>query len=149
MKPIKFAVSLVIYNPKNKNEILAVLRPTNDDSLPNIWGLPSTSVKDGELPEEAAKRVGKEKLATEIELVSRVGIKHSEREHYELILMDVEVKIIGKDPSVKDAVTTGTKYVDQKWTSDLSIFLPGAKLGGICSRILLESKGIDWENKFK
>ena len=117
MKPTNFAIAVVLPNPKNEKEILAVLRPPEDTSLPNIWGLPAVMVKNGEMPEDAVRRVGKEKLDTEIEPVSQVGIKSHDRGEYELILMDVKAKLVGKEPSVTNATTTGIKYVEQSWVS--------------------------------
>lgn len=145
MKPTKFAIAVVVRNPRNKSEVLAVLRPPNDDSLPNVWGLPAVVVKEGELPEESVKRLGVEKLATEIRAVSYVGIKQIEREEFELILMDIEAELVGGSPSVTLATTTGTKYVDQLWVSDYAIFKEAASKGSLCTRIFLESQGMSWD----
>lgn len=146
MKQIKFAVSAVIFNPQNPQEVFAVLRPPEDESLPNVWGLPAVSVKAGELPETAIRRLGKEKLGTEIEPISYVGIQSIDRGDYELILMDVEARVVGNDPSVMEATTSGTKYADQKWTEDYSLFKEAAKKGSLCTRIFLESKNINWSD---
>ena len=144
MKPTKFSIAAVVVNPKNSAEILAIKRPPNDDGLPNVWGLPAVTPKDGELPEAAVKRLGTEKLATDIEPVAYVGIKRADRGTYELILMDITVRLIGVEPSVKDATTTGTKYVDQQWTSNYSLFKDAAAKGSLCSQIFLQSKGMSW-----
>lgn len=145
MKPTNFAVAAIISNPNSLKEILAVKRPPDDESLPDVWGLPAVTVKEGELPEDAIRRLGVEKLSTKIEPISYVGIKRADRGSYELILMDIAAELKGQEPSVKEATTTGTKYVDQKWTNDYAIFEEAAKKGSLCSRILLESKGIPWE----
>lgn len=144
MKPTKFSIAVVLLNPENTSEFLAVKRPPDDDSLPNVWGLPALTVKNGELPEEAVTRLGIEKLATNIEADSFIGIKRAERTIYELILMDISAKLKGIQPSVKDASTSGTKYVDQKWTSNYDILKEAASKGSLCSRIFLESKGLTW-----
>lgn len=145
MKQTKFSIALAIENPKNEAEILVVKRSPDDDSLPNIWGLPATSLKGSELPEEIVKRIGQEKLGTQVKPKSFIGIKSIDMGHYELILMDIRVKLIGNDPDVHKANTAGSKYVDQKWTSDFSILIPGAQQGSLCDRIFLESQNIDWE----
>lgn len=145
MKPAKFAIAAVVWNPQNRSEVLAVLRPPNDDSLPNVWGLPAVVVKEGELPEAAIKRLGIEKLSTEIRAVSYVGIQRIERQDFELILMDIEAELIGIEPSVLLATTTGTKYVEQLWVSDYGIFKEAASKGSLCTRIFLESQGVTWE----
>lgn len=145
MKPTKFSIAVAIFNPDNNSEVLAVKRPPTDDSLPNVWGLPAVTPIDGELPETAVKRLGIEKLVTNIEAVSYIGIKYTERSAYNLILMEVEARLIGESPSVKDATTIETKYVDQQWTSDYSIFKKAASKGSLCSQIFLKSKGISWD----
>lgn len=111
----------------------------------DVWGLPAVLIEEDELPEDAVRRTGKEKLATDIEPVSSVGIKSHDRGSYELILMDVKARIVGKKPNIQQATTTGTKYAEQKWTSDYSIFIPGAQKGSVCDRIFLESLNINWE----
>lgn len=144
MKLTKFSIAVVILNPENPSEFLAVKRPPNDDSLPNVWGLPAVTVKNGELPEEAVKKLGIEKLATEIEAVSFVGVDSAERDTYNLILMDIQAELKGIQPSVAKASTSGTKYTDQQWTSNYDILKEAAEKGSLCSRIFLKSKGLTW-----
>ena len=143
MKKLEFAVSVLLENPQNENEILIVKRPPDDRSLPNVWGLP-TVVSEGELPEKTVRRVGREKLTTAIQPKLFVGIKYADRGDYELILMVVKARLIGKEPSVFDAETKGVKYVDQKWISDYHILKEGASKGSLCDQIVLESKNISW-----
>lgn len=64
MKPIKYAIAFIIYN-RNRSKFLIVQRSSDDKDLPNVWGLPAGSVKDGETFEECVIRSGKEKLGTE------------------------------------------------------------------------------------
>lgn len=47
-------------------------------------------VNEGELPEDAVRRLGVEKLTTNIEPVSYLGIQYADRGEYELILMDIK-----------------------------------------------------------
>ena len=141
----KFAIAVALQNPNNPSQILVVKRPPEDENLPNVWGLPAVVVEEDELPEVAVKRLGLEKLSTSIEPVSYLGIKRADRGSYELILMDIVANLIGEPPSVIDAPTNNTKYVDQKWTSDFSILLEAATKGSLCSQIFLESKGLTWD----
>lgn len=145
MKPIKFAIAAVLVNPRNNLEVLAVKRPPHDKNLPNVWGLPAVIVKDGELPEEALKRLGVEKLSADIFPVSYIGIEHTDRKDYELILMDIEAELKGGKPSALNATTLDTKYIDQQWVSDFNIFKDAASKGSLCSRVFLKSRGISWE----
>lgn len=59
--------------------------------------------------------------------------------------MDIRAKLIGSEPDVHNANTTGSKYIDQKWTSDFPILVLGAQQGSLCDRDFLESQDIDWE----
>lgn len=145
MKPIRFSIAAVVRNPSNPKEILAVKRDPNDKSFPGVWALPAVTIKESELPENAVRRIGSEKLNTDINPVRLVGVGSANRGEYESVMMDIEAELVGGEPAVKDAVTSGSKYVDQKWTSDYSIFIDAAKQGGLCDRVLLKSKGIDWE----
>lgn len=141
----KFAIAAILIHPNNSHEVLAVKRPSTDKELPNVWGLPAITPQSGELPEVAIRRLGFEKLSTEIEPVAYIRIKHAIRTGYELILMDIEAKLVGTEPSVNDATTTGTKYTDQQWTSDFSIFKEAANKGSLCTQLFLQSKGISWQ----
>lgn len=145
MKKTKFSIAVVLSNPKNTDEVLVVKRPDDDDSLPGVWGLPAVTVKEGELPEVAVIRLGEEKLCTQIKANSYIGIQQADRGDYELVLMDIQAVLQGGEPSVENAQTIGTKYVEQQWASDLSILNVAASKGSLCSRILLESKGIGWD----
>lgn len=144
MKPIKFAVAIALTNPDNPEEILTVLRPPNAKSLPNIWGLPAVSLKEGESVEDAITRIGKEKLSTTITPESFIGVDTDERPEHQLVLIDIKANLSGPQPSVRNAPTPDTKYANQKWTSDFTILIPGAQKGSVCDRVFLKSKGIDW-----
>lgn len=145
MKQVKFSIAVVILNPKNSSEFLAVKRPSDDDSIPNVWGLPAITIKNGELPEEAVKKLGIEKLGTDIEAISFIGADSAEKDSYKLILMDVLAELKGKQPSVDKAFTSGTKYINQQWTSNYDILREAAKKGSLCSRIFLKSKKLSWQ----
>lgn len=138
------AVAAVVRRSSSRSEFLAVKRPPDDDSLPNVWGLPAVSLQNGELPEHAVRRIGREKLNTEIEPVRFVGIKSTLRTNYELILMDIEALVSGAEPSVHTALTLRTRYVDQQWTSDLHLLIDAARQGSICCQVFLEKSGVDY-----
>lgn len=145
MKPVKCAVAAVVRDPADPRRFLAVRRPPDDDRLPGVWGLPAVSLRPGELPEAGLRRVGREKLGAELEPVSLVGIKSMDRGEYELILMDLEARLVRGEPSVADADTTATRYVDQRWTEDLTLLADAARRGSLCSQILLEAHGAPYE----
>jgi hypothetical protein len=140
----KCAVAAVLRRVPGGAELLAVRRPPDDDRLPDVWGLPAVSLRAGELPETGLRRVGLEKLGAELEPVCMVGIRRADRGEYELILMDIEARIIRGEPSVQRASSTATRYVDQRWTADLQLFAPAASMGSLCCQILLDSAGVPY-----
>ena len=144
MKLIKQAVAIYLISPNNSSEFLIVKRPPNDGILSNVWGLPAVVLKSGENIEEAVNRVGTEKLNTQIEALSLIGTKSSDRGDYYLILSDVEAKLIGPEPSVLKSNTINTKYVDQKWTSDYSLLIDAASKGSLCTQIILDNNKISY-----
>ena len=143
MKPIKCAVAAVVTGPED-GQFLTVKRPDSDESLPGVWGLPAISLSPGELPEAGLLRLGREKLGVELQAVSMVGIRHADRGNYQLILMDIEARVVGGEPSVRRATSSATRYVDQRWISDPSLLREAARGGSVCSRILLEARGVSY-----
>lgn len=136
--PKKFAIAAIIIHPSERSKFLAVKRPPDAKSLPDVWGLPAITLGPEERPEIAAQRLAREKLDTDIEFIGCIGFRSVDRGEYELTLMDVVVELTGKEPSVWKALTKNTKYVDQQWTNDLSLLQKAASKGSVCSRILLE-----------
>ena len=91
--------------------------------------------------EEALRRLGREKLAAELQPIAFVGIRAADRGDYLLILMDIEAGVIEGEPDVLKATTRRTAYVEQRWTDDLSLLVDAARRGSVCSRILIEASG--------
>jgi ADP-ribose pyrophosphatase YjhB (NUDIX family) len=137
-----FAIAVVLINPRNEKEFLAVKRPPDARTLPNVWGLPAITIEYEEDLSLTVLRLAKEKLDTKVEFIGCLGFDSVNRGEYDLILMDVVARLSGKDPSVLEAPTKHTKYVQQKWTSDLTILREAAFKGSLCSRILLRSQGL-------
>jgi ADP-ribose pyrophosphatase YjhB (NUDIX family) len=142
-KPTKYVVALVILN--DKGELFVVKRPAEGE-LPNIWGLPATVLKEGELPEKGTKRVGREKLGCKIKPVKFIGAAVQERKDGFMHLFDYQVKIVKGEPDVYKAKTKGTKYINQMWVKDFNVIMDGAKKGSLCEQIFLYSKGL-WKRK--
>ena len=144
-KPAKqFAIAAVVIDPRDESKFLAVKRPLNAKTLPDVWGLPAVAIKYNEQIEAAIVRLAREKLNTQVEFLGCLGPGLMDRGEYKLILMDVVVRLVGKEPSVSEALTVDTKYVQQKWTNDLSILEEAALKGSVCSRILLQSQGVTY-----
>src|SRR5690348_11548097 len=65
----RFVIALILINPTDESKFLAVKRPPNAESLPNVWGLPAITLRYGEQPETAVLRLAKEKLNTQIKFL--------------------------------------------------------------------------------
>lgn len=142
-KPIKFAIAVLLKNPSDNNKFLAVKRPP-EDRLANVWGLPAASVKENELPEDAVRRVGTEKLCTKIEPTAFIGIKYDDRGDYNLILADIEARLVGEEPNVANSKSLSTRYIGQQWTNDYTKLIEAASKGSLCSQIVLDKKNIKY-----
>lgn len=140
-KPIRCSVAAVV---TDGSAILAVQRPPDDDRLPNVWGLPAVTLRPGELPESGLRRVGSEKLSVPLVPVELLGVGSIDRGDYQLILMDISARVLEGTPDVHSATTSATRYVDQRWTTDLTIFVDAAARGSLCSRILLQHHRIPY-----
>ena len=142
MKPIKNSIAFVIYN-KDKSAFLIVQRPSDDDNLPNVWGLPAGSLKDGETFEECVVRSGKEKLGVDLQVVDLIGEGEIEREHYILHMKEYKAEIANGEPKVPQAYEGITQYSRWKWgvAEDLK---DAASKGSLCSQIYLKSIGENW-----
>jgi 8-oxo-dGTP diphosphatase len=145
MKPTKYAVAIVI--PNDQGEFLIVKRPMNEDGpLAGVWGFPAITRADGEDEEEAAKRVGSVKLGVTLEIGERLGTQTIDRGSYTLTLSDYTARIIGdQQPSVPQQDTSLTQYTELRYTNDQTTLFPAARLGSLCSRVFLQSRGIDWK----
>lgn len=142
-KPVKYVVAVVLKNSKNPDEFLVVKRPDDDSDLGGHWGFPAATMKPGELPEEAAKRVCKEKLNCDADASRFLGIMFQKRNSYDIFLMDVDMLVAeGQRPDVHAATTENTAYVDQKWSTDPMDLMPSAKGGSCCSSIFLTDRGL-------
>ena len=55
------AVSVVIHENDSGDRVLAVRRPKESgESFAGMWGLPAATVGEGETPEDAVRRLGRQ-----------------------------------------------------------------------------------------
>lgn len=151
-KTVNYVVAAILKN--DKNEFLVVKRPDDDPDLGGHWGFPATTMLPGELPEQAAQRICKEKLNCEAEPTRFLGVMFQKRNSYDIFLMDVDMKLLGnKQPNVLEANTTHTAYVEQKWSSDPMDLMSSAKNGSCCSSIFLTDRNLldreEWINSLE
>ena len=141
-KQIKYVVAAILKNKENPEEFLVVKRPDDDLDLGGHWGFPAVTMKPGELPEEAAVRICKEKLNCEARPTRFLGIMFQKRNSYDIFLMDVDLELTGDQPDVHAADTENTAYVDQKWSTDPEDLRASANGGSCCSSIFLTDRGL-------
>lgn len=140
MKPIKNAISYVIYNKDRK--FLSVKRPDDDIDLPGMWGLPAGNVKDGETFEEAVLRSGRQKLGVELRIAKYINEGELERKDYILHMKLYEAEIVHGEPSVPQQAE-GTQYQAWKWAAADDI-KETAQKGSLCCRLYLSSINQKW-----
>lgn len=142
-KPVKYVVAVILKNKRNPEEFLVVKRPDDDPDLGGHWGFPAATMKPGELPEQAAKRICREKLGCDAETTRFLGIMFQKRNSYDIFLMDVDMLLTGgQEPDVHAANTENTAYVAQKWSTDPNDLMASAKGGSCCSSIFLTDRGL-------
>lgn len=95
MKPIKHSVAFIIYN-FDRFKFVIVRQPPND-YLSNIWGLPTSSLKEKEAFEDVVVRSAKDKLGLNVRIVKFVNEGEIEKDQYILHMKEFEVEIIGND----------------------------------------------------
>jgi 8-oxo-dGTP diphosphatase len=143
MGTFKEAVALVITDDKGK--FLAVKRPYDPtDDLAGMWGFPAVTLKEGENHQEAAIRVGHQKLGVDIALGEKIGDSTHDRGNYTLRLTDYGAWVVGGEPKVPQSDASVTQYVACKYSDDPTILIPAARKGSQCAQLFLESVGVDW-----
>ena len=142
-KQTKYVVAVILKDKNNPEEFLVVKRPDDDPELGGHWGFPAATMKPGELPEDAARRICREKLNCEAEATRFLGIMFQKRNSYDMFLMDIDMVLTGeKQPDVHAADTDRTAYVDQKWSTDPEDLRTSANGGSCCSSIFLTDRGL-------
>jgi ADP-ribose pyrophosphatase YjhB (NUDIX family) len=140
MKQTKHAIALVIWNAA-RDRVLAVQRPSNDEDLPDVWGLPAGSLRGGETFEACVVRSGKEKLGVEVRIVRLIAEGAIERQAYTLHMKEYEVEIVHGAPSVPQPVEGITQYQHWKW-AEPAILTEAAHKGSLCARLFLASRNV-------
>ena len=135
----KQSVSVAVFDPGDRNRILVVQRPQDDEDLPNVWGLPASSLRPGESFEDAVARTGREKLGVEFRVVRELNRGVTARKGYTLEMRLYEAVISHGEPQVPQAHEGVTQY--QRWMWDTAERLrEGAAAGSLCCGLML---GID------
>lgn len=139
----KEAAALVIYDKDGK--FLVVKRADDpSDELAGVWGFPAVTLKDGETQDEAALRVGQQKLGVDVEIGNKIGESTRDRKRHVLHLTDYEARIVRGIPQVPQADQSVSQYQECKFTDDPSILKDAARKGSQCTQLFLESIEVTW-----
>jgi ADP-ribose pyrophosphatase YjhB (NUDIX family) len=152
--PEKRSVALVIRSPRDPALVLAVLRPPDDEDLPNVWGLPAASLREGEAWEDAVRRAARDKLGASATPGRLLNEGFKDRARYRLVMRLYAAALEeGREPNVSSPApgsstqaeggvgpTDITRYSAWKW-ADADALVPAASAGSLCARLFLESEG--------
>ena len=142
VKEVKYAVFYVIRNKEDNSKILIVKRPEDDVDLPNVFGIPAGSVKEGETYEQAIIRNGKNKLGVNIKIKNFIGRGNIDREDYILHGEEYEAEIVSGTPKVPQENKEGTQYQEWKWGTYEDL-IEAASKHSLCCNLYLKSIGKD------
>jgi ADP-ribose pyrophosphatase YjhB (NUDIX family) len=136
---VKRSVALAIRCDRDPSQVLAVLRPADDDDLPDVWGLPAASLRANESWLDAVRRAGREKLGIEVEPEGLLNEGAQCRPSYTLEMRVYAATVLAGEPSVEQPVKKkATRYVAWKWAA-ADALTPAAEKGSLCARLFLES----------
>jgi ADP-ribose pyrophosphatase YjhB (NUDIX family) len=138
-KPQKQSIALVIPSPNDPSDILAVLRPPDDDELPGVWGLPAGSLKGNETAEGAARRVARDKLGITLHHLEPIAVGDQERPAYSLTMTLFRGHLAGGAPTLpaKREEPAVTHYADWRWSRPATLE-EGALRGSLCCQLCLQ-----------
>lgn len=142
VKPAKQSVAVAIRN--QSGQLLTVRRADDDRDLPGLWGLPAVSLRAGETPEQAAIRAGRDKLGVSIEICGLIGTQSAMLEAGQIQLSEYTGRVRSGTPAVPQPDRSVSQYVDLCYTDDLTGLFNAARRGSLCSRIYLDSIGVQW-----
>ena len=136
-RSVKRSVSVAIPHPDGKR-VLIVQRPPDDEDLPNAWGLPAASLKDGESWEEAVRRAGREKLGVVLDVGREMNRGAIERKNYLLEMRLFSARILEGEVDVPQVDARVTQYQAWRW-GDADDLEPAARAGSLCCRLFRTS----------
>lgn len=136
-KPTERAVSFAVHRGGDRERVLTVLRPEDDEELPGHWGLPAAGLREGEGWEDAVLRTGPEKLGVELAVGPPMNEGRTEREGRVLHMRLYDARVMEGRPEVPQGAEGVTQYAEWEWAA------PGrleeaAAAGSLCSALYLE-----------
>ena len=130
---VRYAVAVAV--TREDGLVLAVQRPDEPgEELPGVWGLPATTLRDGESAEDGVRRLGHEKLGVALTPLRALAEGEQQRADYKLHMTVYEASMAGA-PSLQRA-PAGTSYDELDWLP-ASSFADAAARGSLCCELFL------------
>jgi ADP-ribose pyrophosphatase YjhB (NUDIX family) len=139
---VKRSVALLVYPPGERRRFVVVRRPEHEEELAGVWGLPAATLRPGEEEIEAAHRVAREKLGTEVRLLGVRARGVQERPGYRLEMHLWEAELVGPEPRLPQSSRDPqiTYYTAWRWATATALE-EAARQGSLCARLALETLG--------
>ena len=139
VQELRNAVAIVVQCPDAL--VLAVKRPDEPgEELPGVWGLPATTLRAGESPEDALRRLGREKLGVELTPLRELASGEQPRAGYTLRMTVYEASMAGEPSALggpeHSGPSAGTLYDALDWLPPES-FRDAAARGSLCCQLFL------------
>lgn len=132
------SVSLAVEDPERPGRILIVRRPADDTDLPNAWGLPAASLREGESARDAALRAACDKLGVTVDLGPQINRGSIRRGDTILAMRLFAARIRSGRPRVPQPVSDVTQYTALQWDTPDAL-RPAAQRGSLCCRLALDT----------
>lgn len=143
--PVKRAVAFAVHRGGDRETVLCVRRPEDDEELPGHWGLPAASLREAEGWEEAVLRAGPEKLGVRLAVGPPMNEGRAERERYVLHMRLYDARVMKGRPEVPQPREGVTQYAEWEWAEPERL-RPAADAGSLCSALYLEWRRA-WEGR--
>ena len=130
------SVALSITHPGAPGVLLLVRRPPDDQDLPDTWGLPAASLRDGESWTDAAHRIARDKLGIAIVLGRELSRGSLLRTGRRLNMRLYAAHVRSGRPRVPQDIAGVTQYVALRWALP-DVLDAGAARGSLCCRLQL------------
>lgn len=137
------AVAVALFEEPGRRRVLAVRRPEEPgEELPGVWGLPAATVGPGETPDDAVRRLGRQKLGLTLEPERLLREGSQVREDGLLSMMLFAARALDWPPRLQRPEDPGgvTYYTDWTWAEPEAL-APAAEQGSLCSRLFLQAVG--------
>jgi ADP-ribose pyrophosphatase YjhB (NUDIX family) len=110
------------------------------EELPGVWGLPATTLRDREAPEDGVRRLGREKLGVELTPLRALARGAQQRSDYTL-RMKVYTASMKGEPWLPHRTPrpSGTLYDALDWLPP-EAFREAAERGSLCCELLVGAR---------